>query len=119
MDALENHIISEVSDIRLDKYLSDKMPELSRSYIQRLITAGAVSVNEKAVKSNYKLSYNDSIHVTVPEPENPDIIPENIPLDILYEDQRSPGDQQTKENGRSSCSGSLQRNLGKCNFVPL
>lgn len=87
MDALENHIISEVSDIRLDKYLSDKMPELSRSYIQRLITAGAVSVNEKAVKSNYKLSYNDSIHVTVPEPENPDIIPENIPLDILYEDQ--------------------------------
>ena len=48
---------------------------------------GYVKVNQKPVKSNYRLSFGDSVEVTLPEAKEPDIVPENIPLDILYEDQ--------------------------------
>lgn len=72
--------------VRLDKYLTGKFPDLSRSYIQKLILDGNATVNQEQVKSNYKISAGDMIEIIVPEPEEPDILPENIPLDILYED---------------------------------
>lgn len=72
---------------RLDKFLSARLPEMSRSHIQKLIKDNHVTVNKTAVKSNYKLSPGDEIIVCIPEPEIPDILPEDIPLDILYEDQ--------------------------------
>ena len=72
---------------RIDKFLSIQMEELSRSYVQKLIKDGNVKVNGKLVKANYKLSYDEWIQVTIPELTSPDILPENIPLDILYEDE--------------------------------
>lgn len=72
---------------RIDKFLSIQMEELSRSYVQKLIKDGNVKVNGKLVKANYKLSYGEWIQVTIPELTSPDILPENIPLDILYEDE--------------------------------
>ncbi len=72
---------------RIDKFLTIQMEELSRSYVQKLIKDGDVKVNGKLVKANYKLSYDEWIQVTIPELTSPDILPENIPLDILYEDE--------------------------------
>ena len=72
---------------RIDLYLSEQFEDRSRSYIQKIIKDGYVKVNQKPVKSNYRLSFGDSVEVTLPEAKEPDIVPENIPLDILYEDQ--------------------------------
>lgn len=72
---------------RIDRYLSDELEDRSRSYIQKIMKEGYVKVNQKPVKSNYRLSFGDSVEVTLPEAKEPDIVPENIPLDILYEDQ--------------------------------
>lgn len=71
---------------RIDKYISDKLPDMSRSRIQKLIEDELITVNKKSVKSNYKISEKDIIMVTIPELEIPQIVPENIPLDIIYED---------------------------------
>ena len=71
---------------RIDKFLSEELDSLSRSYIQKLVKDGEVRVNGNAVKANYKVNINDSIEVNIPEPEEPDILPEDIPLDVLYED---------------------------------
>ena len=72
--------------IRIDKFVSDAFPDLSRSYIQKLIKEGLITVNNKAVKSNYKVNSEDILEIMEPEPSIPDIIAENIPLEILYED---------------------------------
>ena len=72
---------------RIDRYLSEEMEDRSRSYIQKLIKEQYVIVNHKPVKANYRLSLGDMVEITLPEAKEPDIIPENIPLDILYEDQ--------------------------------
>ncbi len=72
---------------RIDKFLSNEMSEYSRSYIQKLIKDGHVKVNNKAVKANYKLTYDELICVEIPDLIEPDIVPENIPLEILYEDE--------------------------------
>lgn len=73
--------------IRIDKFLSEQIPDISRSYLQKLLKDGNITVNQKCVKSNYKVSFQDEIEVHFPEIESPDILPENIPLDILYEDE--------------------------------
>ena len=70
---------------RIDRYLSGCLEDLSRSYIQKLVKEGNIRVDGRIVKANYKLSVGEEIRVLVPEPEVPDIRPENIPLDILYE----------------------------------
>ena len=72
---------------RIDKYLSLEMPELSRSHIQKLIKDNLIEVNGKRVKANYRLCFDDSIKVTVPELKEPEIAAEDLPLDILYEDE--------------------------------
>ena len=71
---------------RIDKFLSDCLSDLSRSYIQKLIKDGHVTVNQKVVKANYKMMLDDVLTVAEPELQEPDILAENIPLDILYED---------------------------------
>ena len=78
--------IETENDIRIDKYLAQEMPELSRSHIQKLIKDGNILVNQKPVKANYRLSFDDMVEVTIPELKEPEIEAENIPLDILYED---------------------------------
>lgn len=71
---------------RIDRYLADEMSDVSRSYIQRLIKDSYIFVNEKPVKANYRLSYDDVIKVTLPELKEPEIVAEELPLDVLYED---------------------------------
>lgn len=73
--------------VRVDKFLSELMPELSRSYIQKLIKDGKVQNGDSAVKSNYKVNTDDIIIVMEPELVEPDIVAEDIPLNILYEDE--------------------------------
>lgn len=73
--------------IRIDKFLSERIPDISRSYLQKLLKDGNITVNKNCVKANYKVAFQDEIHIYLPEPEIPDILPENIPLDILYEDE--------------------------------
>lgn len=72
---------------RLDKYLTELLPDLSRSHIQKLIKNENITVNGSSVKANYKLTIGNQIDVHIPEPEVLDIQPEDIPLDILYEDE--------------------------------
>ena len=77
----------EQKNVRIDKFLSEQLPDQSRSYLQKLLKEGNVTVNEKPVKANYKVQLSDTVRLELPEPENPDILPEDIPLDILYEDE--------------------------------
>lgn len=71
---------------RIDKFLSGELSELSRSYIQKLLKEGMVTLGGKALKANYRLREKDEIEIKIPPAMEPDILPENIPLDILYED---------------------------------
>lgn len=80
-------IIEEASaGERIDKFLSDTIPDMSRAYIQKLIKDEQITVNHKTIKSNYKLNVGDLVFVEEPELKEPDILAENIPLNILYED---------------------------------
>ena len=72
--------------IRLDQYLAAHLPELSRSRIQSLIKSGDVLVNGSPAKPKNPVSRGDSITVRIPEPEPAEAQPQDIPLDILYED---------------------------------
>ncbi len=71
---------------RLDKYISGQFPSFARSYIQKLLKDGKITVSQKAVKASYKIKTGDEISITIPPAVDPEILPEDIPLDILYED---------------------------------
>ncbi|MCH8052753.1 MAG: RluA family pseudouridine synthase [Planctomycetes bacterium] len=71
---------------RLDKYLRGLLPRLSRTVIQRLIKQGDVTVNGQPTKASYEPNKGDVIVISVPPPEPTDIVGEDIPLDIIYED---------------------------------
>jgi 23S rRNA pseudouridine1911/1915/1917 synthase len=77
----------EEANIRLDVFLSLKIENISRSYIQKLIKDFSVKVNGEKVKPSYKLLPGDRIQVVFPPVRDLDLRPEEIPLDILYEDQ--------------------------------
>ncbi len=72
---------------RIDKCLAMLIDSLSRSYIQRLIKDEAVRVNGSPVKGSYRVKQEDQLEFELPEAVEPDIEPEDIPLDILYEDK--------------------------------
>ena len=86
MEQLEFTATENEAGVRIDRCLSDKYEELSRSYLQKLLKEQGVTVNGKAVKANYKIQAGDLVQTTLPDLTEPDILPENIPLDILYED---------------------------------
>ena len=71
---------------RIDVFLAENMEDLSRSGVQKLIDEGMITLNGGKTKANYKLREKDVIDVTVPEVKEVEILPEDIPLDILYED---------------------------------
>lgn len=79
-------ITEELVDWRIDKCLNTLMDSLSRSYIQKLVAEGEITVNGKCVKSSYRVSTDDEVRLLLPPSVTPDILPENIPLSILYED---------------------------------
>ena len=78
-------IICDESKIRIDKYI--KIEGITRSMIQNLIASGDILVNNNIVKVNHTLSIGDEITVNIPEPEDAEITAEDIPLDIVYEDE--------------------------------
>ena len=80
-------ILPEQEDERIDKCISNYMENLSRSYIQKIIKDGNVFVNEHTVKANYRVKTEDSIRFILPDSIEPDIPAQDIPLDILFEDQ--------------------------------
>jgi len=84
--SIQFQISEEQAGNRIDKFLSETLTDLSRSYIQKLIKEDQVIVNQKPVKANYKVNVGDVLEVQEPELREPDIVAENIPLDILYED---------------------------------
>jgi 23S rRNA pseudouridine1911/1915/1917 synthase len=74
--------------VRLDKFLMDRLPNVTRTKIQGGINEGFVRVNDKEVKPNYRVHPNDVITVSLPEPpRDTEVVPENIPLSIVYEDE--------------------------------
>jgi 23S rRNA pseudouridine1911/1915/1917 synthase len=77
---------AEHTDDRIDAFLASELPDYSRSYIQKLIKSGSCLLNGSQVKAGYRLRDGDEIVLTVPESREPEILPEDIPLDILYED---------------------------------
>ncbi|QUH27295.1 RluA family pseudouridine synthase [Serpentinicella alkaliphila] len=87
---LENqyfYVSDDEDEVRLDVYLAEQYEEFSRSYIQKLITGKHVKVNNTFEKNKYLIKAGDSIEVILPEPQTLDVKPQNIPLDIVYEDQ--------------------------------
>ncbi|MCC5895872.1 MAG: RluA family pseudouridine synthase [Alkalibacterium sp.] len=72
---------------RLDKFLNDQLPDNSRSQIQSWIKEEQVTVNGEPSKSNYKVQQDDLIEISVPDPVEIDAKPEDIPIDIVYEDE--------------------------------
>ena len=74
-------------DERVDRFLSEMLEEKSRSYLQKIIKEGKVLVNGKAVKASYRMEAQDEVMVDLPELLEPEILAEDIPLEILYEDK--------------------------------
>ncbi len=81
-----SHKTAENSGKRLDAWLAAEQPEHSRARWQALIQEGHVTVNGESVKRNHKLRTGDKVEWTIPEPVSTQTLPEDIPLDILYED---------------------------------
>lgn len=77
----------EASGVRLDVFLTQKQPELSRSHVQKLVAEGNALVNATVRKANYKLRAGERVSLLVPEPEAVEIKAEDLPLDVLYEDE--------------------------------
>ena len=86
---MENYLfeIQEDQQMRLDKYLAEQFPEQTRSYLQKLIKDGEITVNGKNVKTGYQLSKGDEVSVNIPEPKELDVEPQKMDLDIVYEDE--------------------------------
>ena len=80
-------LYADIPGERLDAFVARSVPGLTRSAAQRLLEEGCVTVNGKSAKKNYKLSADDAVAVTVPDPEPVDIQAKEIPLDIVYEDE--------------------------------
>ena len=76
----------EAAGTRIDKFLADACPDLSRSFLQKLLKESSVTADGKAVKSSFKVNGGETIAFEVPKPQEAAIEAENIPLDILYED---------------------------------
>ena len=82
----ECFVTEETAGDRIDKFLAEQYEDLSRSFLQKLLKSGEVMVNGRPVKASYKAAEGDTISFEVPEAVEPEIVPEDIPLDILYED---------------------------------
>ena len=79
-------VLQEQAGLRIDRLIADSLSDFTRSGIAKLIEGGNVSVNGKAVSKNYKCRAQDNITVNVPDAVALEAQPENIPLDIVYED---------------------------------
>ena len=78
--------IADRTGVRLDKYVVEECSELSRTYAQKLIADGNITVNGRVAKASFKLGIGDRVDVVIPSPPPSSLSPEAIPLDIIYED---------------------------------
>lgn len=86
MEQLEFFIDAQRAGTRIDRALTEEYADYSRSYLQKLLKEQQILVNDRPVKSNYKVQAGDFVRIMLPDMKEPDIVPEDIPLDILYED---------------------------------
>lgn len=87
MEQLEFLALKDDENKRIDSFLNNNLEDVSRNRIQKLIEEKQVLVNNKSINKNYKLKENDKIIINIEEPKEIDILPENIPLNIVYEDE--------------------------------
>ena len=87
MDENNICITAEESGERIDALLARTLPSLSRSQIQKLLEQGMVTLNGRELKKNFRCSAGESYEVLLPEPADLPLIPQNIPLDVVYEDE--------------------------------
>lgn len=87
MDELIFTVENTDSEKRIDKWICSQDIELTRSMIQKLIKEGNVTVNGKAVSKSYNVSVGDVVSINIPEPEVLDVCPQNIPVEIVYQDE--------------------------------
>ena len=80
------HLTADRAGERADQFLARMLPELTRSAAQRLLEDGAVTLNGLPVKKNYKTSLGDELVLALPDPAPIDVAPQDIPLDVIYED---------------------------------
>ncbi|MDA3900219.1 MAG: RluA family pseudouridine synthase [Spirochaetes bacterium] len=77
----------DCDSVRLDRFLTDNIPsDLSRSYIAKIIGMGCVSLDGEVLKQNFRVKADQVLKVAIPEPEKLDLTPQNIPLEIIYDD---------------------------------
>ncbi len=82
-----DYIVDNIScEIRIDKWICEQNNEISRSMLQKLLKDNQVTVNGKPVSKSYKINNGDEISLEIPDPVELDVIPENIPIEIIYED---------------------------------
>ena len=87
-ERLRFEINSKESGKRIDKFLTDALSgRFSRVFVKKLISASSVRLNDNTVKPSHRILEGDSLEVMVPEPEKSEVLPEKIPLDIVYEDK--------------------------------
>lgn len=87
MEKMVHTILEQQKGDRIDKVISTLDEEWSRTQVQQWIKEGNVLVNGQKIKTNYKCSMNDEIEITIPDPELLDVIPEDMDLDIYFEDK--------------------------------
>jgi len=87
MEKLTINIDETSTGLRLDKALSESLPDMSRTYLQELITSRYVLVNGEKKKAKYTCQINDEIVVAIPAPVEAEIVPEQMDLEIVYEDE--------------------------------
>ena len=86
LETIELNAEYDDKNVRLDKFVSERVPDLSRTYLQLLIDQGLVTVDEQVRRPSFKMTPGQRVHVTLPEIQEIEIKPEPIPLDILFED---------------------------------
>lgn len=79
-------VTNEYKGLRIDRFLCEKIDDISRSYIQKLLDEALITVDNKNVSKNHKLSPGEHVHLEIPEAKPLEVKAENIPLNIMYED---------------------------------
>lgn len=86
MERKKSFEVEGKAGLRIDRYLAEELPELSRSYLQKVIKEGGVCLGGRPLKANYKVNPGDVIELALPPAVETEVEPEDLPLDILYED---------------------------------
>ena len=84
--AKKYHLVASISGVRLDRFITESCPELSRTHAQKLITGGDITVNGKEAKPSLRLDSGDKVDIGVPPTPPSPLVPEPIPLNVIYED---------------------------------